>query len=427
VSSVAFDQSHLLALLDAAERAGMQGQTAEAERLISAARSIAPDDPNVLNALGVRALRAGNFPEARTLLERAVSTAPHDPRLHLNLASTLREFKDRDGEMKALNDCLALDPYFALANFQKGSLLELLNRPGEAARAFNAGLASLRSGAAMPESLRPIIEHARATVRANFRDLEVWLEERMRDARARHEGDALDRVDDCVAAFVGKKRIYVQQPTGTHFPRLPAIQFFDRRDFPWIGAVEGATHEIRAELEALLASSLQDFGPYVAYDPGVPLNQWKELNHSRAWSALFLFQNGKPYDQNIARCPATMAALSAAPLLDIPGRSPTAFFSRLDPKTRIPPHTGVTNTRLTVHIPLIVPENCGFRVGSEVRRWQPGTALIFDDTIEHEAWNDSDAARVVLIFDIWNPLLTAAERDLISAATIGIGEFFEQA
>ena len=101
------------------------------------------------------------------------------------------------------------------------------------------------------------------------------------------------------------------------------------------------------------------------------------------------------------------------------------FFSRLEPKTRIPPHTGATNTRLIVHIPLVVPAGCGFRVGSETREWQPGTALIFDDTIEHEAWNDSDQPRVVLIFDIWNPLLTQAERDLMAAATAGIEQFLE--
>ena len=91
------------------------------------------------------------------------------------------------------------------------------------------------------------------------------------------------------------------------------------------------------------------------------------------------------------------------------------------PRTHIPPHTGVTNTRLTVHLPLIVPPNCGFRVGSETREWVPGKAWVFDDTIEHEAWNRSDAPRAVLIFDIWNPILTAAERDLVRAATEVVG------
>jgi aspartyl/asparaginyl beta-hydroxylase (cupin superfamily) len=73
----------------------------------------------------------------------------------------------------------------------------------------------------------------------------------------------------------------------------------------------------------------------------------------------------------------------------------------------------------------VIQPDCGFRVGSEVRTWELGKALIFDDTIEHEAWNESDQPRVVMIFDIWNPLLSAAERDLMSVATAGIAEYFD--
>jgi aspartate beta-hydroxylase len=76
-----------------------------------------------------------------------------------------------------------------------------------------------------------------------------------------------------------------------------------------------------------------------------------------------------------------------------------------------------------VHLPLIVPPGCGFRVGNQVREWVPGHALIFDDTIEHEAWNDSDELRVVLIFDIWHPALNASERSLITAMANAINEF----
>jgi len=103
--------------------------------------------------------------------------------------------------------------------------------------------------------------------------------------------------------------------------------------------------------------------------------------------------------------------------LALPGSAPTAVFSILEPRTRIPPHTGVNNARLICHLPLIVPPGCGFRVGAETREWQPGKAFVFDDTIEHEAWNLSDSPRAILIFDVWNPFLSAAERDMIKAAT----------
>jgi aspartyl/asparaginyl beta-hydroxylase (cupin superfamily) len=118
-----------------------------------------------------------------------------------------------------------------------------------------------------------------------------------------------------------------------------------------------------------------------------------------------------------------MELLDAAPQPDQPGRTPAAMFSLLKPKTRIPPHTGVSNVRLVTHVPLIVPDECGFRVGNETREWVPGQAWVFDDTIEHEAWNMSDKLRVVLLFDVWNPLLTPPEREMVSALSAALNEF----
>ena len=118
-----------------------------------------------------------------------------------------------------------------------------------------------------------------------------------------------------------------------------------------------------------------------------------------------------------------MQALAGAPQPDQPGRTPTAMFSLLLPHTHIPPHSGVSNVRLVTHLPLIVPSDCRFRVGNETRAWQTGQAWVFDDTIEHEAWNDSEQLRVVLIFDIWHPQLSRAERALIGAMTRGISAF----
>jgi aspartate beta-hydroxylase len=248
----------------------------------------------------------------------------------------------------------------------------------------------------------------------------------MQEVRRQHAADAQDRVDDCLGAILGKNRIYVQQPSFTHFPRLPAIQFYDRKEFPWVERVEAATDDIRAELNGLLREARSEFTPYLTHASDEPLNQWRELNESKRWSALFLYRDGERYEANIARCPKTLAALEAAPVVRIAGRGPTSLFSLLEPKTRIPPHTGTTNIRLTVHIPLIVPPKCGFRVGTQVREWHPGTLLIFDDTIEHEAWNDSDEDRVIVIFDIWNPFLTMAERELMTAATAAIAEFYAE-
>jgi aspartyl/asparaginyl beta-hydroxylase (cupin superfamily) len=163
--------------------------------------------------------------------------------------------------------------------------------------------------------------------------------------------------------------------------------------------------------------------PYIAREQGLPMNQWSELNHSRRWGAYFLWSEGRREEAHLGRCPRTAAALSALPQVDIPRRGPTAFFSILEPRTKIPPHTGSTNTRLTVHLPLIVPGECRFRVGGETREWRLGTAWVFDDTIEHEAWNDSDQARAILIFDVWHPQLTSLERNLVREATATLVDY----
>jgi aspartyl/asparaginyl beta-hydroxylase (cupin superfamily) len=109
-----------------------------------------------------------------------------------------------------------------------------------------------------------------------------------------------------------------------------------------------------------------------------------------------------------------METLAAIGQPHVAGRSPNAMFSVLKPHTRIPPHTGVANTRLTCHLPLIVPDGCRFRVGAQTREWRVGEAFVFDDTIEHEAMNDSDTPRIVMIFDIWHPGLRDGERDAVT-------------
>jgi len=408
-----------------AERSLEQGRRDEALAFVARARSAAPTNPDVLSAAGLLTLRADDAAQAKALVQEAIALDPNNARYRVDLAVVLRALRDEEGEMQALQAALTLDPYLFTANLQKGSLLELQGQRKQAARAYHAALSSLRPGMAIPGAFRPHLEHAQQVVLAYYRELEEWLNARLAPLRQRHAGIAQDRVDDCLAAFLGHKRIYNSQPTMTHFPRLPAIQFFDRRAFPWIAAVEAATDDIRRELLQLLEARGDDFVPYVSHAPGAPLNQWKDLNNSRGWTALFLQKDGEPREQYLERCPRTVAALAGAPLAEVPGHAPTVFFSRLEPKTHIPPHTGATNTRLIVHIPLIVPPGCRFRVGSEVREWQLGTALIFDDTIEHEAWNDSDEPRAILIFDIWNPLLTQAERDLMAVATSGITEFLE--
>ena len=125
----------------------------------------------------------------------------------------------------------------------------------------------------------------------------------------------------------------------------------------------------------------------------------------------------------LALCPRTAAILESLPLCRIREHAPEVMFSVLTPGTHILPHRGVTNTRVVCHLPLVVPEDCALVVGGETHVWREGEAVAFDDTYEHEAWNRGSRTRVVLIIDVWNPHLTAAERDAVATLAGAMGDF----
>jgi len=261
--------------------------------------------------------------------------------------------------------------------------------------------------------MEAMFEHARDCVARQQAAFANVVDERLADARTGLSDDEHRRFDASIDHLLGRRQIYTNTCAGLHFPFLPAEEFFERRNFPWLGEIEAKTGVIRGELEALLATDSPGFLPYIAMEPGTPDNKWSPLDHKLDWGALHLWKNGQRDDAVCARCPQTAAAVQGLPLADIPGRAPTVFFSLLRPGTHLPAHTGVSNVRTIVHLPLIVPKGCSFRVGGETREWRVGEAWAFDDTIEHQAWNRSDEIRAILIFDVWNPHITPVERTLL--------------
>lgn len=416
----------VLQLAGMAMQAMQTGRLDDAARLWGQVRAIAPNHPQALLHLGQHQLHRGDPGGARALLEQAAMADPANPVPPLNLAAALRALGDANGELAALNRALAADPYFFPALLAKGMHLERVGKRKEAAQVYKNVLTIAPPEGMVEDWMKQPLQRAREVVDANARELSAFLDTRLGALRAQHPNADLRRFDECKDLMSGTKKLYVQQPTMMTFPRLPAIQFYDRRDFPWLKDVEAATDIIREEFLTAAREDTAEFQAYVRHPDGVPLNQWAELNHSPRWSAFFLWQNGEKVEAHAARCPRTAAILETLPLAKVPGAAPAAFFSTLDPRTRIPPHTGVTNTRLIVHIPLVVPDGCWFRVGNETREWKPGEALIFDDTIEHEAWNGSDRLRAMLIFDIWNPYLNAAERDLVCELLDGVRSYYGQ-
>jgi aspartate beta-hydroxylase len=360
-------------------------------------------------------LRAGNSQGALALLQEALQASPGHHDLHLNVAMACRAGGDLPGAVQALNAALAAEPYSFLALLSKGSVFEQMGRPRQAAEVYRNALRIAPPAGNTPPSLQGPIANAKKVVDEQAQALAQHLHETLGPLRDTHRDSDLRRFDESVDVLSGVARIQNAAPVQLHYPRLPAIPFFDREYFPWMETLEAATDTIREELMALLDAGLPGFSPYVAYAPGTPENQFAPLNHNSKWSSLWLWKDGERQEDAIAQCPQTAAVLEELPLCDQPGFAPTALFSALAAHTRIPPHTGSTNTRLLVHLPLVLPGPAGFRVGNETREWRIGEAWAFDDTIEHEAWNDADDTRVIMIFDIWNPLLSAAERDLVGA------------
>jgi aspartyl/asparaginyl beta-hydroxylase (cupin superfamily) len=207
---------------------------------------------------------------------------------------------------------------------------------------------------------------------------------------------------------------------------LPQIQFYERDQFDWVPAIEAKTHSIRAELLPVMEDTTR-FSPYVKSGDSKIGQHDEGLADNDDWSALYLWDHSYLVPENAALFPDTLEALEAAPMPDISLQAPMALFSKLAPNTRIPPHNGLLNTRLICHLPLIVPPDCGaLRVGNEERPWVEGELLIFDDSIQHEAWNNSDQERVILLFEIWRPEINDEERKMLASMLKAVKEYADR-
>jgi aspartate beta-hydroxylase len=400
-------------LLNSAYAAQQAGQPAEAVKHYNEVLALAPEHPGALNSLGVMAINRGDAEASAVFHARAAAADPTAGPLWLNLARAQREIGDDEGERVSLGRALDLNRLDFMALIRMAQLHERLGELGDAAPLW-AGIVQIAPPPAQRnEGINAILAHARDFLARQSSHYEQVLETGLAADRAVLDASELRRFNAFTDTTIGKRRVYTNECSGVHFPFLPADEFFERQHFPWMSAVEAQSEAIRDELLALIAADAPGFAPYVAQDPGTPQNLWSGLDNSLSWSAYYLIKYGERIEDACARCPVTAAMLESIPGAKMARRAPTAFFSILKPKTRIPPHTGVTNTRAIIHLPLIVPEGCGFRVGGETREWKVGEAFAFDDTIEHEAWNNSDELRAVLIFDVWNPHLTSVEQTML--------------
>ncbi len=367
-----------------------------------------------------QAAASGDTAGAARLLEAELAVRPGHRGLWAKLAAMKRALGDVAGALVAIEQALALDPLDFSALLARAFLLDQIRDP-RAGEAFCNAIAQQPPGEDIPAAMRDAL--ARAKVKSDAHRAET--ESRMQAAASPASGSPQ------LARFISnasrRTRHYHQQPSHFHFPGLPEIEFHDRALFPELAGLEEQTAAIRDDFTKLIAAEAADIVPYIQYSDQVPLRQWEALNHNPDWSAIHLLRNGQRIEANARHCASTMAAVERLPQPRIAGASPNVMFSMLAPRTRIPAHSGVANTRLVCHLPLIVPPGCGFRVGDSVREWREGEAFVFDDTIEHEAWNDSDTLRVVLILDLWPPALSATDRAAVAAIIPAAGVGFSGA
>lgn len=370
-----------------------------------------------------RLVAAGQLPDAAQKLEVLLAgegqVGPEAAPRWLKLAGLCRALRQPRRALEAVHRALELAPLDFMALVMRAGLLERLE-DASAGQAWGEAIAQ------KPDApLAPPLAAALAAGEAFHADWQAERTQRLTraaaDAAANADADQAWRIARFHDNILRKTRVYHSQPTHFHYPGLVEREFFPRRMTPWLAGIEAGFEDIRAEMLALLHSERAELEPYVQYEEREALAQWRPLNRNKDWSAIHLLKHGREVTHNARQAPRTMELLSHVPQPRVPGASPNAMFSLLAPRTAIPPHVGVDNTRLVCHLPLVVPEGCWFRVGAETRLWREGEAFAFDDTMEHEAMNPGDALRVVLIFDAWHPDLSDVERDAVAATIASEG------
>lgn len=194
----------------------------------------------------------------------------------------------------------------------------------------------------------------------------------------------------------------LQDPELYFWPGLESQPFHDRT-VPWMTELEAAYPAIRAELAGLLDAKIA-FTPYAqGTDARYRQEKFNLEEGSDRWSIYNLFDPAAE-----SSCPKTIALLRRW-FRDKLGEPMTAQFSALRAGAHIPAHCGISNAFLTTHLGLIVPQGCRIRVGNEKRQWSEGRGFVFDDSFEHEVWNEGDSRRIVFIARFYHPALTELE------------------
>ncbi len=361
---------------------------------------------------GFAALQGEDFAQAHALFGQIVAAGAATPPIWYLHADAAFHLGQLDAADAALAPALAADPSNIPAIVLKADIFSTRGEDRKAIAWYQRAIDLADRSQGLSPTLLSRVAHAQDRRRTLVQRFETHLLDTV--AQAGIVPETLDpRFAESLAILTGRQQPFYQEPKVFNYPGLPQIAFYDTALFDWVDALEAAYPALRAEALTALASG-EGASPYVQVESDLP-DRTHALTNNRSWSAYRFWENGQFFEENAARCPQTAHAISQLPLPFIRARSPMALFSILEPHTHIPPHNGMLNTRLICHLPLIVPDKCRLRVGNHTRTVEEGKVLIFDDSVEHEAWNDSDEVRVILLFEIWRPELSTDEVKALTA------------
>jgi aspartate beta-hydroxylase len=345
-----------------------QGKANESAALLRDIIEQYPNSPDAHNHLGAALQSLGANEEALQFHDKALAMAPHVPDALLLRGRALQALGRGADAISCYEELLRIEPEMAPAQFWLGTALEASGRYEEAfVRYRNAAGRDPRFAENLLKALSADNQRRQSLAQAGTQ-----------------------RLNQYVGSFFSNQA----NPRMGTYPGLSQAPFHDRVRLPGALALEGNFEAIRAELAALADKEFQE--------------EAEGLKERGNWDVFLFYERGRKNVANCARCPTIANIIESHNTVRT--QAGLLYASKLKPGTHITAHRGPTNQRLRCHLGINIPDgDCGLKVGGETRRWQEGQCLVFDDSLEHEAWNHTSKPRVVLIIDFWHPDLTAAE------------------
>ncbi len=358
-----------------------------------------------------RAFSVGSNQEGLQLLRGLSASRPEDAEVHHRLAVVEEQIGVEANATAAHLQCLKHSPSNPLAYLYAGYWLAKLGRKAEALSLYSLGI-ELTEMTTAPGEVQALSPETRRRFDAAMSAVRVHLSEQHRRIVGPDESNR--RIAEAVWTRTHDKPFsFPDSGQKPHLLCVPGLSTrINRERLPWVRQLEEVAGDIKKELLAAMPLLAELGRPYLSAGTS-PQAGFGSLVGSMDWTALDLFREGECQAETLPLFPKTHSALSRVPLYGLTELPYEVFFSVLKPGQHINPHYGLSNHSLTVHLPLIVPENCWLTVNGEKHVWKEGEVLLFDDTFLHEAVNNSPDVRVVLIFSVWHPDLSPGEQEAL--------------